>query len=142
MCWGRGRDFVECAVDLLGDRLVLRHQIDEGDYSCHLSRAGTPATMESGGNVSGDHGAGSHEGPRPDSHATKDDDAGTERSASLHHGSQEGPIVIRLGNAFVGRGAREPVVDEENPVTDDDLIFDLHAVANERVARDLAGGAD
>src|SRR6266478_3973777 len=43
----RGGDFVECAVDLLGDRLVLRHQVDEGDYSCHLSRAGTPATMES-----------------------------------------------------------------------------------------------
>ena len=45
---GRGGDFVEGAVDLLGDRAVLRHQVDERDYSWDLSRAGTPATMESG----------------------------------------------------------------------------------------------
>jgi len=85
-----------------------------------------------------DHGAGSHESPRPDSHPAEDDDSGAERGAPFHHRSQEGPISVALGSAFVGGGAREPVVDEENPVTDENLILDLHAVANERVARDLA----
>src|SRR5829696_1676967 len=45
---GGSSDFSKCAVDLLRDRLVLRHQVDERDYPCRLSRAGTPATMEPG----------------------------------------------------------------------------------------------
>src|SRR5712691_9304290 len=89
-----------------------------------------------------DHGAGAYESPRPDANATEDDDSGPERGAPFHHGSQEGPIGIALGSAFVGGGAREPVVDEQHPVTDENLILDLHTVANERVARDLAGRAD
>src|SRR2546427_2577842 len=95
-----------------------------------------------GGNVSRDHRAGSHESSRPDSNAAEDDDSGAERGASLYHGSQEVPIGVALGSAFVGSGAGELVVDEENPVPDEDLVLDLNAVADERVARDLAGGAD
>jgi hypothetical protein len=47
---GRGGDFVERAVDLCLDRLVLRYQVYEGDYGAarRLSRAGTPATIEPG----------------------------------------------------------------------------------------------
>ena len=95
-----------------------------------------------GGDVPCDHGACSYESSRPDSNASEDDDSGAERGAPLHHRSQERPIGIGLGSAFLGGGARKPVVDEENPVTDEDLVLDLNAVADERVARDLAGRAD
>jgi hypothetical protein len=95
-----------------------------------------------GGNVSGDHGAGSYESPRPDSNAAEDDHSGAEGGTALDHGSQEGPIGIALGSAFFGRCARKLVVDEENPMTDEDLVFDFDAVADEGVARDLASRAD
>src|SRR5712691_7145902 len=89
-----------------------------------------------------DHGAGSHESPGPDSNAAEDNGSGAERGSSFHDGPQEGPIGIAFGSAFAGGGTREPVVDEQHPVTDEDLILDLDAVADERVARDLARRAD
>src|SRR5258708_4655794 len=79
-----------------------------------------------GSNVSCDDGTGSHKSPRPNSNATEDDDSGAERRAPFHHCSQQCPIIIALGSAFVGGGARGLVVDEENPVTDEDLVLDLH----------------
>src|SRR5207249_4784300 len=47
-----------------------------------------------------------------------------------------------LQRAVVGRRARARVVDEEDAVTDEDLVPDLDAVAHEAVALDLAAGAD
>src|SRR5207244_13526966 len=44
----RAVDFVEAGVHYARGRLVLRHQADERDYSCHPSRAGTPATTAPG----------------------------------------------------------------------------------------------
>ena len=48
--------------------------------------------------------------------------------------------VCRLPSA-VGR-ARISIVREHDAVADEDLVFDDHALANERVRRDLAAGAD
>src|SRR5438034_8484383 len=45
---GGRRDLVEGSVDLLLDRVVLRYEVDERDYSCPLARAGTPATVSPG----------------------------------------------------------------------------------------------
>src|SRR2546421_8155434 len=93
-------------------------------------------------NVSGDYGPGAHEGSRPDPDPPEDDPARSERGPALHDGSQESPIGIALRDAFVCRCSREPVVDEQNPVADEDLILDLHAAADERVAGNLARLAD
>jgi len=112
---GRGCDFVECPVDLPGDRLVLRHQADEGGYSCHLSRAGMPATMESGATsrVTTALAPTSARAPiRTPPRTMTPEPSEAPRSTTVRRRVQFG---IRLGSAFVGGGAREPVVDEENP---------------------------
>ena len=57
-------------------------------------------------------------------------------------------IVRRIGHSASVLGApssvvaRGTVVDEEDPVSDEHLVLNLHAVADERVAGDLASGAD
>src|SRR5207247_726684 len=95
-----------------------------------------------GGNISRDDRAGSHESSRPDSNAAENDDSRAERGTPFHHRSQKSPVGVALWSAIFTRRARKPVVDEKDPVTDEDLILDLNPAADERVTRDLAGLAD
>src|SRR5207244_1846051 len=68
--------------------------------------------------------------PRPESRAALDDRA------------LEGPVRVGLELTRLARRAWELVVDEQRPVADEDLVFDLHAATDERVALDLASRAD
>src|SRR5207302_9228628 len=46
---GRFHHIVEGRVDFLSDRVVLRDEIDEGNYlECPFARAGTPTTVSPG----------------------------------------------------------------------------------------------
>ena len=77
-----------------------------------------------------------------DPQAAEDDRARADRGAPLDDRRQELPVVVGLQGALVRRRARPLVVDEDDPVPDEDLVADLDTRADERVALDLAARAD
>jgi len=52
------------------------------------------------------------------------------------------PVCLGLRLSGSRRGPRQPVIDEGNPVPDENLVFHRDPFANEGVARYLAAGAD
>src|SRR6266852_1611214 len=64
--------------------------------------------------------------------------SGTNRCAFLHHGPLDLPIVFGL-QPTLGRGcARVGIIDESYAVTDENVVLDRDAFANEAVAGNLA----
>jgi hypothetical protein len=52
------------------------------------------------------------------------------------------PIRLCLQRTVAGRGARISIIDERNVVTDETLVFDVHALTDKSVAGDFAVFAD
>jgi hypothetical protein len=77
----------------------------------------------------------------PDADSAEDDGAGAERYLLLDDGREKLPVACRLKAAVHGR-SWVLVVDEENTVADEHASFDLNPCADERVALNLAIGAD
>ena len=94
------------------------------------------------GYVFGDHGAGSDNGIFADGHAAQDRRPAPDAGAALHHGGDRFPIIIGLQLACAGGGARNFIVDKDNPVTDKNLVLNLDALADEGVAGNFAATAD
>src|SRR5213078_2591192 len=77
-------------------------------------------------------------GTLADADAAEDDRARADRRPPLEHGRLELPVLVGLKSSVVRGRARPLVVDEHDPVADVDLVADLDAGADERVALDLA----
>jgi hypothetical protein len=76
--------------------------------------------------------------PLANRHPTQDRGAGADRGSPLHCGGDARLVSLGLKLALGAGRAGEAVVDERHPVTDENLIFQRHAFANEAVARDFA----
>src|SRR5262245_5234494 len=83
----------------------------------------------------------SDQGAGPDRYPTQDHRPAADRGPFAHAGRDHRPVGLGLRLA-IGRGPRVEVVDEHDAVADEYLVLDRHALADERVARDLAPGAD
>ena len=80
--------------------------------------------MAPAGDVPGHHRAGADRRPGADPDAAEDRRAGADRGAALDHGPQQLPVGLALQLAVgVGR-PRALVVDEDDPVADEDLVLD------------------
>src|ERR1700742_207857 len=91
-----------------------------------------------GRNIFGDHAA------RPDNRVftnggvAQDGGSRSDRRALLHNRAFDLPVGFRLEVPVRRRGPRVAVVDEGHAVTDEDVIFDDHALADKGMAGDLA----
>jgi hypothetical protein len=88
------------------------------------------------------HGTGSHDRPRADPYAGHDDRARADRCTPLDSAAFQVPVRLRLQLTRSIGCPRKAIVDENRPVTDEYLIFDHDAVADESVALDLATPSD
>src|SRR6266850_2195840 len=95
-----------------------------------------------GGHVVGDDAAGADESLLADGHVGEDGGAGADGRASLHQCRLDLPVLLGLQMTVAGGGARIGVVDEGDPVADEDVVLDDDPLAHEGVARDLAVLAD
>lgn len=89
-----------------------------------------------------DHCSTSHERAGADPHSAHDHRTRSECRAAFYHASFEHPVVLCCKRSRIVRRAREPVIDEQYSVADEDLVTDLHTSANERMALDLAPRSD
>src|SRR5947207_6666919 len=73
-----------------------------------------------------------------DSDAAKHRGSRTDRGALFHQSRHTSPVGFRL-QISLGRGRpRIKIVDENDTMPNEDLVFDLHAFANEGMAGDFA----
>src|SRR5947209_16635468 len=77
-----------------------------------------------------------------DPHVPEDHSAGTDRSAPFDRGALQRPVPVGLELPGRGDGAWMLVVDEDDAMTDEDLVVNLHTRADERVTLDLAAFTD
>src|SRR5262249_38862742 len=94
------------------------------------------------GHVLRHYGTRSDNGVRADCHAAHDSRAAANAGAVSYQRGNCLPIVIGLQAAVCGGGAGNFIVDEGNPVTNEDFIFNLDAFTDERMAGDFAATAD
>jgi hypothetical protein len=71
-----------------------------------------------------------------------DDGAASDRRASFDDRRFQAPLTIRHWEAASPSGPRATIVDEDDAVTYEDIVFYLDARTNEAVARYLAALAD
>jgi len=90
------------------------------------------------GNICGYHRAGSDNGVFADGHAAEYGRATANAGPALDDDGHYCPIIIRLYGASRPGGARIFVVDEGHAMTHEDLVFDRHALTDERVTRYFA----
>src|SRR5262245_33421360 len=91
-----------------------------------------------GRHVLRDDGAGSDDGALADRDIREDRRARSDRGPEFHDRGFDPPVLARLQLPLGGRRAGIGIVGERDVVADEDLVFDRHALADERVARDLA----
>jgi len=103
---------------------------------------GTPAKdsrwisrhRNAGQNILRDDTAGSHDCILANGESAQKRRPGTDRSPSLHNRSLAGPVCLGLKFAVTAGGLRNAIVDERNPVTDEDSFFYFDSFADEGVA--------
>ena len=78
--------------------------------------------------------AGSHDCILANGESAQKRRPGTDRSPSLHNRSLAGPVCLGLKFAVTAGGLRNAIVDERNPVTDEDSFFYFDSFADEGVA--------
>src|SRR5207237_1285299 len=86
-------------------------------------------------------GARADQGMGADGNAAEDDRSGPDGRAALDAGRDDRPVGVALQAAGGGR-ARVAVVDEEDAMTDADLVLDGDAFADEAVRGDFAASAN
>src|SRR5207249_4191306 len=129
-------------------RLVMRPQIDERNLhgSGGLSHAQYASRIASDdrarGNVFRHNAACAHSSAFANLNSAKDGRARPNRCAALDERRNTLPILVGLRRAVLVGRLRETIVDKSHVVTDEDLIFEGHTFANERMARDLAAVPD
>src|SRR5215472_589970 len=113
---------------------------DRGNFRIEVSLQPRGISRDNGvrRNIFSDHGAGSDNRVFSNGHVRKNRGARTNRSALLDQGPLDFPIAFRLELAFPGRCARIGIVDEGDSMSDEDVVFDGHAFADEGMARNLA----
>lgn len=88
-----------------------------------------------------------HDGSRPNEsafangHAGKNDNAATNGCAVPYSRGNHVPVGLSL-QVSVCSGAWIKIVDEQNAMSDEDVIFDCDSLANETVRGDLAPAPD
>ena len=96
----------------------------------------------SGGDVSGDDGPSADDRSFADRHAAEYGGAAADAGAALHQRGYRFPIGLGLQLAASVGGARNFVVDEGDVVSDENFVFNGHALADKRMARDFAVPSD
>jgi len=71
-------------------------------------------------------------------HTAHDDGSASDRRASFDDSRFQAPLAVSLREATGPGGARMTIVDEDDAVTDEDIVFDRDACTYEAMARDLA----
>jgi hypothetical protein len=95
-----------------------------------------------GRNIPRDHAAGADQGIFPDGDAAEQDRAGANGGAALDQGGNTIPVGFRLQlSIFIGC-ARIQVIGKNHVVTDEDILFQGHAFANETMAGNFTAMAD
>lgn len=89
-----------------------------------------------------DHSPRAYQCVRPDRQAAADHRPGADARAALDTGLEKLPVGVRLRQPLARRRTRVLVVDEEHSVSDEYLVRNRHAGADERVTLDLAVSAD
>lgn len=74
--------------------------------------------------------------------AAEDRGVRTDRGTLLYQGFDAGPVCVCLQTAGGGRRAGEEVVGEHDTMTDENLVFDRHAFADETMRGDFAAASD
>src|SRR5262245_26362808 len=134
------------ATGLAGDPVSM---IVSASFSIHASdncpssqeTGGTPGRDRSRRHVFGHNGTSPHQRAGANCHTGQDHRPAADGCALAHTGLDDLPVRLGLGLA-VARSPRVEVVDEHHSVTDKDFVFNRYAFTDERVARDLAPGAD
>ncbi len=90
----------------------------------------------------GDHGAGAYDGVFADSHAAQDRDATADAGSALNQRLPDLPVSFCLQRSLRSGGTGILIVNKDNAVADEDLIFNGHAFADKAVTRDFAVAAD
>jgi hypothetical protein len=93
-------------------------------------------------NVSRHHRPRADKGAYSNSDTAQDDGAGTYRRFVVDDRPLELPVFLGLQQPSAAGRARPSIIDEHDPVSNEDAVTDFHAPADEGVALDFAGGAD
>lgn len=110
---------------------ILRERA--GRYSCN---------RYAGCNIPRDDRSGADHRSGADSDAAEDYYSRAERRSTFYDRFLKLPVGLRLNGAGFRGSSREPVVHEKNTVSNEDLVLDRHARADERMALNLAVGTD
>jgi hypothetical protein len=94
------------------------------------------------GNILGDHAARTHNGVLADAHVAKNGGAGADRRALLDHRRLNLPVGFRLQAAIRCRSPGKAVIDELDPVPDEDIVLNRYALTDKAVTRYLAAASD
>src|SRR5271163_1452940 len=94
-----------------------------------------------GRNIFRDHRARPHNGVFSNAGIGENGRAGADRGSFLNYRSFHAPVSFGLQAACGGCRARVEIVNEHHTVSDEDVVFDVHAFTNKRVARNLAAFA-
>src|SRR5690242_17785010 len=85
-------------------------------------------------NIFGYYATGADGGAFPDGYPTQDGGSRANRCALFDERWDTSPVSVGLEISFGGRCPGVEVVDESDSMPDENLVFDLHTFANERVA--------
>ncbi len=113
----------------------------ERNKTCGVFAGGVADHRSPGRHILGHHRPRPHDGRFTDGHAGKNDHRATDCRAAFHRGSLQLPVAFLLDAPVFGGRGRVAVVQEVHVVPDEYLVFDCHALANERVTLNLASGS-
>src|SRR5947207_6601440 len=92
--------------------------------------------------VAGDHGARPDERAGPDPDSAEDHRSGAQGRPALDYRPAQFPVSPGLQRPVLGGRPGIAVIEEQHAVTDEDLILNGYAIADEAVALDLAARPD
>src|SRR6185312_11902085 len=104
-------------------------------YCDHLSHHASWIAGNDGvvGYITCNHAAGADNGVFADGHAAQDGRAGANRCAALDYSLYHSPVGFRLRVAILVGSAGIFVIDEGNIMTNENVVFDGHALTDKRV---------
>src|SRR5437879_1435960 len=94
------------------------------------------------GYVASHDAAGTHHGVFADHNIRENRCTRTDGGALFHQRRLHSPVLLRLKFAFRSGRTRKEVIDKDDAMAHEDVVFDGHTFTNEAVARDFAVSAD